>query len=60
VISPAELIQRVRDGLQMPPDMFPVPLESFERFQVLDPDRKLVAIAHVEGNRVIYDRVFAA
>jgi tRNA pseudouridine55 synthase len=60
VIAPAELVPRVRSGLQMPPEMFPVPAENFERFQLFDPDRRLVAIAHVEGNRVIYDRVFLA
>jgi tRNA pseudouridine55 synthase len=58
VISPAELVQRVRDGLQLPPEMFPVPPEYFERFQILDPSGALVAVAHVEAHRVIYDRVF--
>jgi tRNA pseudouridine55 synthase len=59
VMSPGELVQRVRDGLQMPPEMFPVPPENYERFQLLDPERRLVAICHVEDHRVIYDRVFA-
>jgi tRNA pseudouridine55 synthase len=59
VIAPAELVPKVRSGLQLPPDLFAVPPEHFERFQLFDPDRKLVAIAHVDGNRVIYDRVFA-
>ena len=58
VISPAELVPRVRSGLQLPPEMFPVPPENYERFQLLDPDRQLVAIAHVEDHRVVYDRVF--
>jgi tRNA pseudouridine55 synthase len=58
VISPAELVPRVRSGLQMPPEMFAVPPENYERFQLLDPELRLVAIAHVENHRVIYDRVF--
>jgi tRNA pseudouridine55 synthase len=58
VISPGELVPRVRSGLQLPPEMFPVPPEHFERFQLFDPDGRLVAVAHVAGNRVVYDRVF--
>ncbi|HEY5952203.1 MAG TPA: tRNA pseudouridine(55) synthase TruB [Kofleriaceae bacterium] len=58
VIAPAELVPRIRSGLQLPPDMFAVPIEYYEKFQLFDPDRRLVAIAHVEGNRVVYDRVF--
>jgi tRNA pseudouridine55 synthase len=57
-VVPGELVPRVRSGLQMPPEMFGVSPESFERFQLLDPERRLVAICHVEGNRVLYDRVF--
>lgn len=58
VISPAELVPRVRSGLQLAPEMFPVPPENYERFQLLDPEGELVAIAHVDAHRVIYDRVF--
>jgi tRNA pseudouridine55 synthase len=58
VVAPAELVPRVRSGLQLPPDTLGVPPDNYERFQLFDPDRRLVAIAHVEGNRVLYDRVF--
>jgi len=58
VVSPAELVGRVRSGLQLPPEAFPVPAENFERFQLHDPEHRLVAIAHVAGTKVIYDRVF--
>jgi tRNA pseudouridine55 synthase len=60
VVSPADLVSKVRSGLQLPPELFPVAPENFEKFQLFDPEGRLVAIAHVDGNRVIYDRVFAA
>jgi tRNA pseudouridine55 synthase len=58
VTMPADIVRRVRDGLQLAPEKFPVPPEAYERFQLLDPDGALVAIAHVEDHRVVYDRVF--
>lgn len=58
VVAPAELVPRVRSGLQLPPELLGVPPENYERFQLLDPEGGLVAIAHVEDHRVIYDRVF--
>jgi tRNA pseudouridine55 synthase len=58
VVSPAELVPRVRSGVQLPPDAFGVPPDNYARFQLFDPERRLVAVAHVEGNRVLYDRVF--
>ena len=36
-----------------------VPPEISEKFQLFDETRKLVAVAHVDRNKVIYDRVFA-
>jgi hypothetical protein len=59
VTSPPELVSRVRSGLQLPPDMFSISPEIYEKFQMLDDAGKLLAICHVEGNRVLYDRVFA-
>lgn len=59
VITPPELVTKVRNGLQLPPEMFGIPHEIFERFQLFDEAQKLVAMAHVERNKVIYDRVFA-
>ena len=59
VTSPVELISRVRSGLQLPPEMFSIPTEIYEKFQMLDDAGKLLAICHVQDHRVIYDRVFA-
>jgi tRNA pseudouridine55 synthase len=59
VISPAELVPRIRSGLQLPPEMLSVPPEIYEKFQIFDEHSKLVAVAHVEDQRVHYDRVFA-
>ena len=58
VVAPAELVPRVRSGLQLPPASFAVPLENYVRFQLHDPEGRLVAIAHVEREKVVYDRVF--
>lgn len=60
VTSPAELVSKVRSGLQLPPEMFSIAPGIYEKFQMLDDEGKLVAICHVEDHRVIYDRVFAA
>ena len=59
VVAPAEHIARIRNGLQLPPDTLGVKPEIYERFQLFDEANKLVAVAHVERERVIYDRVFA-
>jgi tRNA pseudouridine55 synthase len=59
ITAPAHLITPVRNGLQLPPEMFAIPPEIYEKFQMLDDAGKLVAICHVEDNRTIYDRVFA-
>ena len=58
LIAAAHLVPRVRSGVQLPPEMLGVPPENYERFQLLDVDGELVAIAHVEDHRVVYDRVF--
>jgi tRNA pseudouridine55 synthase len=58
VILIAEHVRPVRDGLQLPPELLGVPAEYREQFQLLGPDGALVAVAHVEGARTIYDRVF--
>ena len=59
VVAPAEHIPKIRSGLQMPPEMLNVPPENYEKFQIFDESRKLVAVAHVDVYRVVYDRVFA-
>ena len=57
-----ELVTKVRNGLQMPPDLFGIPREIYERFLLVDTTGKLVAVCHVDTTRepgkVIYDRVF--
>jgi tRNA pseudouridine55 synthase len=58
VVAP-DHVTKIRNGLQMPPDAFGVAPEIFEKFQLFDESKKLVAVAHVEANKVIYDRVFA-
>ena len=59
VVVPADQVTRIRNGLQMPPAMLGVAPEMYERFQLFDETSKLVAVAHVERDRVLYDRVFA-
>jgi tRNA pseudouridine55 synthase len=59
VTASADHVTKIRNGLQMPPEMLGVTPEIYEKFQLFDEARKLVAVAHVDRNRVIYDRVFA-
>jgi hypothetical protein len=58
VVAAAELVPKIRAGLQLPPDVLAVPAELVERFLLVDPAGELVSVAHVEGERVVYDRVF--
>lgn len=55
-----EVVTKVRNGLQLPPAVFGVPPEAYERFMLLDPGGRIVAVCHVdtERDKVIYDRVF--
>jgi tRNA U55 pseudouridine synthase TruB len=55
-----ELVRRVRSGVQLAPELLNVPPENYERFQLIEGETRLVAIAHVENHRVVYDRVFVA
>lgn len=59
VAAPAELVARIRSGVQLPPETLGVSPIS-ERFQIVDGSGALIAVAHVEAQRVVYDRVFAA
>jgi len=59
VTVPAPLVERVRSGVQLAPEVLAVPPENYERFQLVGDDRRLIAIAHVARSRVVYDRVFA-
>jgi hypothetical protein len=56
VTAAADLVPRIRSGLQLPPELLSAP--EAVRFQVLDEAGALVAVAHVEGHKVVYDRVF--
>jgi tRNA pseudouridine55 synthase len=60
VIASADHVTKIRNGLQMPPDVLGVAPAIYEKFQLFDPANKLVAVAHVDRDRVIYDRVFAS
>ena len=53
-----DLLAKVRNGLQMPPETFGVAPEHYERFLLVDEHGKLVALSHVEDNKTLYDRVF--
>lgn len=54
----ADVVTKVRNGLQLPPEVVGVTPENYERFLMLDPSGNLVGIAHVEGDKTLYDRVF--
>ena len=56
VTAPSDLVPRIRSGVQLPPELFAAPKDV--RFQLLDEAGSLVAVAHVEGAKVVYDRVF--
>jgi tRNA pseudouridine55 synthase len=58
VTVPAELVKTILDGVQHPIDKLGVP--ASEQFQLFDEAKTLLAIAHAEDGRVIYDRVFGA
>jgi hypothetical protein len=59
-VAAPELVPRVRSGLQLPFTSFPPLTDAPGQFQLRDDRDELVAIAHVEGGKVIYDRVFIA
>jgi hypothetical protein len=46
----------VRSGVQLP--LGALAAENLERFQLVDEAGRLLAIAHAEAGRVVYDRVF--
>lgn len=57
-----ELVGLARSGVQVAVERLgaPAPAAVDGRFQLVDADRRLVAIAHAEVGRVVYDRVFPA
>jgi len=56
VTAASELVTKIRNGLQLPQELFGSP--TAERFQLLDETGGLVAVAHVERDKLVYDRVF--
>ena len=56
VIVDAVLVASVLNAIQMPPERLNT--GDHERFQLVDPDGRLLAIAHRQGTVVAYDRVF--
>lgn len=58
VIVAPDLIAKVRNGLQMPPEALGIRPEDYDRFQILDEQVQIVAVGHVEDNKTLYDRVF--
>jgi tRNA pseudouridine55 synthase len=58
ITVPDALVKTVRDGVQHPIEKLGVP--TSEQFQLFDEAKTLLAIAHAEDGRIIYDRVFGA
>lgn len=54
----AELVTKVRNGLQLPPAVLGIPAEAHERVLLLDEAQRVLSVAHVENDRTLYDRVF--
>jgi tRNA pseudouridine55 synthase len=55
---PAELVDKIRSGVQLRATLWPnIPPEG-ERFQLVVDGGALLAIAHVDGGKLVYDRVF--
>lgn len=52
----AELRRQVFNGVQLPPAVFGA--EGLEQFQLVDEAGTLIAIAHVDGAKTVYDRGF--
>jgi tRNA pseudouridine55 synthase len=58
VVLPEEHVQKVRSGLQLPPETLGATPEMYEKFMMVRPDGRILAIGHVEENLTHYDRVF--
>jgi tRNA pseudouridine55 synthase len=56
VTASGEQVIKIRNGVQLPQELFAPPKD--ERFQLLDEAGGLVAVAHVERDKLVYDRVF--
>ncbi|MEJ7598104.1 MAG: tRNA pseudouridine(55) synthase TruB [Kofleriaceae bacterium] len=58
IITPDEYLSSIRSGVQLETQAFPGELPA--QFQLVDADHRLVAIAHPDRGRLVYDRVFPA
>ena len=56
VVVPAALVDQIFNGVQLPIAAFGA--GGLERFQLVDEAGRLLAIAHPEGERTVYDRGF--
>ena len=56
VTVPSALVPRVLGGVQLPVAAFSA--EGLEQFQLVDESGTLLAVAHPEAGRTVYDRVF--
>ena len=56
VIVAADLVPQVFNGVQLPVEAFGA--EGLARFQLLDQAGTLLAVAHPQAGRTVYDRVF--
>jgi tRNA pseudouridine55 synthase len=55
VVTPSELLRQIRSGLQLPLEAFGA---TADQFQLVDAAGNLLAVAHGEAGKVVYDRVF--
>ena len=56
VTVPNELVAQIFNGVQLPIATFAA--DGLARFQLLDEDGQLLAVAHPQDGRTVYDRVF--
>jgi tRNA pseudouridine55 synthase len=56
VVVPAPLIAQIFNGVQLPIAAFGA--DGLERFQLVDEDGRLLAIAHPQDGKTVYDRGF--
>ena len=58
IVTPDDYLTSIRSGVQLETQAFPGELPA--QFQLVDTAHRLVAIAHPDRGRLVYDRVFPA
>ena len=58
VATPADLVARIRSGVQLGCELVPGTPDTGEQFLLLDEHGGLLSITHVTAGRLVYDRVF--